>query len=178
MLPEKPENESLGVDIVALYFRNDKGEVISTPMTGEPAYLCVECRSHQRVKNANLGIIIKALAGEHERVLYITSASDNEYLNISSKKVEIQMQMPCCGLLPGVYSAKIYLREGVRSLDIVESFRFTVDAKRNTSKCLYYQPRTWVAIDTTSKDTAIRNSTNLIHAKVTSEDQENEQPFT
>jgi lipopolysaccharide transport system ATP-binding protein len=53
------------------------------------------------------------------------------------------MQMPYCCLIPGSYNAKIYVRSGVRSFDIVESFRFTVKAGKTVSKCLFYQPRTW-----------------------------------
>ncbi|MFQ4146468.1 ABC transporter ATP-binding protein [Chlorogloeopsis sp. ULAP02] len=146
VLPEKPERESLGIDIIAIYFRDDQGNVISEPMTGESVTLCVKCKAYKKVDNANLGILVKALAGENENVLYMTSTSDNEHLKISPGIVEIQMQMPYCGLVPGVYTSKIYIREGVRSFDIVESFRFIVRASKNISKCLFYQPRNWNVI--------------------------------
>jgi lipopolysaccharide transport system ATP-binding protein len=142
VLPEKPESESLGIDITAVYFKDEQGNVIMAPQTGEPANLCIECKAYRQIDNANLGLLIKSLAGENDLVLYLTSASESELLKIMPEKSEIQMQMPYLGLVPGVYSAKIYIRQGVYSFDIVESFRFTVKASKNTSRCLYYQPRT------------------------------------
>ncbi|BAY97622.1 ABC transporter ATP binding subunit [Tolypothrix tenuis PCC 7101] len=142
-LPEKPESESLGVDIVSLCFKDEQGNILTAPLCGEPAYLCVECKAYREVEYANLGVLITALSGQNERVLYITSASDNEPLKISPGKVEIQMQMPYVCLLAGVYTAKIYIKEGVCSFDVVESFRFTVKASKITSRSLFYQPRKW-----------------------------------
>ncbi|MDZ7961996.1 MAG: ABC transporter ATP-binding protein [Aulosira sp. DedQUE10] len=145
-LPEKLESESLGVDIVSLSFKDEQGNILAAPFCGEPAYLCVECKAYKEVVHANLGVLITALSGQNERILYITSASDNEPLKILPGRVEIQMQMPYCCLLPGVYSAKIYIKEGVCSFDIVESFRFTVKASKITSRSLFYQPRKWQVI--------------------------------
>lgn len=136
----------MGIDIVAIYFKDAQGNLLATPMMGEPAYLCVECKSYKTIENANLGILIKSFAGENDLVLYLTSASDNQPLEISPGRVELQMQMPYCGLIPGVYSARIYVREAVYSFDIVEAFRFTVKANKNASRCLFYQPRNWAVI--------------------------------
>jgi lipopolysaccharide transport system ATP-binding protein len=146
VLPEKPEDKSLGVDIVSLSFKDKDDNILPMLITGEPAYLCVECKSYVSSNNANLGVLIKALSGEHDLVLYLTSNSDNEKLKISPGTLEIQMHMPYCGLVPGVYNATIYLRQGVQSFDAVESFRFTVKSNKLVSRCLYYQPRTWNAI--------------------------------
>lgn len=68
---------------------------------------------------------------------------DNVRLQIAPGQIELQVRMPHFGLAPGVYSAKIYVRQGVRSFDVVESFRFTVKTERTMSRCLFYQPRTW-----------------------------------
>ncbi|OUL23686.1 ABC transporter ATP-binding protein [Nostoc sp. 106C] len=145
-LPEKPQSESLGVDIISLSFKDAQGNILAAPLCGELAYLCVECKSYKKVDYANLGVAITALSGQNERILYITSASDNEPLNILPGRVEIQMQMPYFCLLPGLYSAKIYIKEGVCSFDIVEYFRFTVKASKITSRSLFYQPRKWKVI--------------------------------
>ncbi|OUL21154.1 ABC transporter ATP-binding protein [Nostoc sp. T09] len=145
-LPEKPQSESLGVDIISLSFKDEQGNILAAPLCGELAYLCVECKAYKKVDYANLGVSITALSGQNERILYITSASDNEPLNILPGRVEIQMQMPYFCLLPGLYSAKIYIKEGVCSFDIVESFRFTVKASKITSRSLFYQPRKWQVI--------------------------------
>lgn len=147
VLPEKPESESSGLDILSISFKDEQGNALSALMTGEPAYLCVECKSYQTIEDANLGIVVKSLSGEHDLVLYLTSASDNEALKVTPGKVELQMQMPYCSMVPGVYSAKIYVRKGVYSFDVVESFRFTVKSQRTVSRCLFYQPRTWKVIN-------------------------------
>ncbi|MCA1993392.1 MAG: ABC transporter ATP-binding protein [Coleofasciculus sp. S288] len=145
-LPEKPKSESMGLDIVSLCFKDEQGNILETPLCGEPAYFCVECNAYQTIDDANLGILINSLSGENDLTLYLTSASDNELLKIAPGKVEIQMHIPYCGLVPATYSAKVYVRSGVRSFDIVESFRFTVKASKNVSRCLFYQPRTWKVI--------------------------------
>ncbi|WP_082127264.1 ABC transporter ATP-binding protein [Calothrix sp. 336/3] len=140
--PKKPE-ASLGVDIRAIYFQDTQGNLLSSPISGEPANLCIECWATKPVKSGNIGVIISTLSGQKERVLYLTSQSDRQDLPIPVGKVLIQMQMPYCGLLPGLYTAKIYIKTGVTSLDVVESFRFAVQAGQVTSQCLFYQPRTW-----------------------------------
>lgn len=145
-LPEKPASESMGLDILSVSFKDEEENILQFPLCGETAYFCVECKSYEYIDDANLGIKITALAGESEQVLYMTSASENEYLKISPGKTELQMQMPHLGLVPGTYNARIYVRSGVRSFDIVKSFRFTVKASKNTSRCLFYQPRSWKVI--------------------------------
>lgn len=142
-LPEKPESESLGLDIVSVSFKDELENILETPISGEPAYLCVECKAYKKIDNANLCVTITALAGENERVLYLTSASDLERLEVFPGKVEFQMQMPVCCLNSGMYSAKVIMREGTYSFDAVESFRFTVKASKMNSQSLFYQPRMW-----------------------------------
>ncbi len=147
LLPEKHQSKSLGLDIVSLCFKDEQGNILPAPLSGEPAYLSVECNAHQKIEAANLGVLISALSGQNERILYITSASDNEPLKILPGKVEIQMQMPYCCLLPGLYNTKIYVKEGVCTFDVVESFRFAVKSSKVSSQCLFYQPRTWKVIN-------------------------------
>jgi lipopolysaccharide transport system ATP-binding protein len=146
VFPEKPEAESLGLDILSIFFRDGQGNLLEAPLSGEPAYLCIECKAYKKVDQVIVGVLITALSGENGLVLYITSTCDDEELTILPGKSEIQMQMPYCSLIPGVYSAKIYIRRGVYSFDIVESFRFTVKTKKTISRCLFYQPRTWKVI--------------------------------
>lgn len=146
-LPVKSESESLGVDIVSLCFKNNLGNLMPSLLCGEVANLAIECEAHKNIDNANIGVLITALSGQNERILYITSASDEQFLEIKPGKVEIQMQMPYCCLLPGLYSAKIYIKDGVSSLDIVQSFRFLVKANQVISQSLFYQPHTWQIIN-------------------------------
>lgn len=146
ILPQKSPDKSYGLDITCVCFKDEQGNVLETIMTGEPANLSVECFAHKYIDDANLGFMVRALSGESDRILYLTSASDNELFNMTPGTTELQIQMPHCCLIPGVYDAKIYLRSGVQSFDIVESFRFTVQADKTISRCAFYQPRTWKAI--------------------------------
>lgn len=146
-LPLKPKSDSMGVDIVSLCFKDNQGKVLSTLTSSQPANLAITCQAYRQIEDANIGVLITALSGQQERVLYITSASDDEYLQIVPGQVEIQMQMPYCCLLPGYYHAKIYIKQGIQSLDIVESFRFVVKSQKILNQCLFYQPRTWKIIN-------------------------------
>ncbi|MEO0935203.1 MAG: ABC transporter ATP-binding protein, partial [Cyanobacteria bacterium J06641_2] len=146
VLPAKPKEKSNGLDIVSLCFKDEQDNNLETLFTGEPAYLCVECKSYEHIKTGNLGMLVTALSGGEGLVLYMTSNSDNHDLEIPVGKSEIRMYMPYCSMIPGVYSARIYIRNGVYSYDIVESFRFTVKANKTISRCQFYQPRKWQVV--------------------------------
>jgi lipopolysaccharide transport system ATP-binding protein len=156
-LPPKAESESMGVDITSLCFKDNQGRIIPALFCSQPANLAIACKITQKIDNANIGILINALSGQGERILYITSTSDNESMQILPGQVEIQMQMPYCCLLPGLYNAKIYIKQGVQSLDIVQSFRFLVKSDKVISQSLFYQPRTWKIIN---QESGIRNQNN------------------
>jgi len=146
-LPPKPKSESLGLDILSVCFQDQEGNLLPKVITGKPAYLSVKCQAYKHIKNINLGFLLSTTSEGESRILTITSASENQDLEIFPGIVEIQMQMSSCGLIPGVYSANIYLKEGVRTFDKIESFRFTVKSEQNTSRCLFYQPHTWKVIN-------------------------------
>jgi lipopolysaccharide transport system ATP-binding protein len=142
-LPEKSASESLGLDIVSICFKDAQGNRLETLETGEYAELCLECKAHRAIENVNVGVMISSASSGGDRVLSITSNSDNQTLELSAGNHEIRMKMPSCCLLPGVYSANIYLKEGVFSFDKVNSFRFKVESERSTSRSLFFQPHTW-----------------------------------
>ncbi|MEL6930408.1 MAG: ABC transporter ATP-binding protein [Cyanobacteria bacterium J06600_6] len=142
-LPEKSETESSGLDILEIFWRDRNGDILDVPLCGKPAILCVRCASSIEINDLNLGIKVRKVLGEQNLVLYLTTASDNCLLSISPSTQEIQLKMPYLGLTPGKYTARIYLRSGVCSYDVIESFRFTVETSEIISQCLFYQPRTW-----------------------------------
>ncbi|MEA5598636.1 ABC transporter ATP-binding protein [Rivularia sp. UHCC 0363] len=146
VMPPKPREKSNGLDIVSLCFKDEKDKHLENLFTGEPAYLSVECKSYEHINGANLGMLVTALSGGEGLVLYMTSASDNTELEIPIGKSEIRMYIPYCSMIPGVYSARIYIRNGVYSYDIVESFRFTVKTNITISRCQFYQPRKWQVV--------------------------------
>jgi lipopolysaccharide transport system ATP-binding protein len=148
ILPKKPQSESSGLDILALFFRDRDDNILETPLSGQPAILCVKCQANRDISNLNLGVKIRKILGEQDVILYLTAASDHCLLEVAPGTIEIQIHMPYLALAPGKYTARIYLRSGVCSFDIIESFRFTVEAAQFMSQCLFYQPRTWKVVDT------------------------------
>jgi lipopolysaccharide transport system ATP-binding protein len=142
-LRDQAESEQFGLSLLAVSFRDDQGEPISSISCGYSANLYFKCRVYKLIRNLSIELRVGALSGMNERVLYIASASDGEVLEVHPGDVEVQMQMPHCGLLPGMYTAKIFLKEGVCTLDIVESFRFRVKAGKIISESLFFQPRSW-----------------------------------
>ena len=141
--PPKTKDESSGLDIISISLKSEQGNILENLTSGKPAYLCVRCKAHRKVENANLCLTITDISGEVGRILYLTSASDDECLEVSPGEVELQMYMPYCGLKAGKYSAKVIIREGAYSFDAVESFRFSVQADQRANQSLFYQPRMW-----------------------------------
>ena len=150
LLPEKNKSESSGLDIVSVSFKDEQGNILETVVSGKPANFSIECKAHKQIDNANVCITISAVAGETERILYITSANDDERLEVLPGKIEFQMQMPYCCLKPGIYSAKIIMREGTYSFDAIQSFKFTVKASQMNNQSLFYQPRNWKVTSTSN----------------------------
>jgi lipopolysaccharide transport system ATP-binding protein len=142
-LPKKSASESLGVDFLSFFFRDEEGKRLDTLETGRFAELCIHCQAWEAIDNVNVGIFISSLSSGDDRILSMTSDSDNCTITLSPGLNEIGMCMPWCGLLPGVYSANLYLRKGVLSFDKFPSFRFKVESDKSTSRCLFYQPRIW-----------------------------------
>lgn len=142
-LPTKPPEESSGLDISEIFFRDRQGQILEHPFSGQAVTLCVRCYSQIHLEQLNLGIKIRKVLGEQNIVLYLTTASDRCLMQISPGLAELQLQLPYCGLAPGNYTARIYLRDGVCSYDVIESFRFTVKTAEIISQCQFYQPRTW-----------------------------------
>lgn len=146
-LAEKPDEQSAGLDILALHFSNGQGEALASPASGRPATLCVRCRARRRLGEVTLSVIIREFLGEGEAVLNLGSDKDGQSFVIEPGEAELQLHLPVCGLRPGVYTAKVYVSEPpFKIYDVVESFRFTVTGDHGASQSLYYQPRAWNAL--------------------------------
>ncbi|MGH9970090.1 MAG: polysaccharide ABC transporter ATP-binding protein [Pyrinomonadaceae bacterium] len=145
-LPQKPAGESLGLDITGVCFKDEHGTVLQAPLSGKPASVCVRCKAHREMIEVNLIVAVSNLSVENERVLYLSSQYDSQPMSVKPGDVELQLQLPYCGLSAGLYSAKIVVtQKGVNTLDVVESFRFRVNSDGITEHNLFYQPRNWKA---------------------------------
>ena len=153
-LPTKIESESTGLDIIYLGFKNENGNVLKQPITGENTNFCIGCKVRQSLKEVSLTVVIRDVSREGEIVLQLASHYDKKLITIGTGNAEIQIQMPYISLIPGIYEMKVFVRKmPLHSLlDSVESFIFKVKDSTEfnllKSKNLFYQPRNWKVINT------------------------------
>jgi lipopolysaccharide transport system ATP-binding protein len=147
-LPEKPESESSGVDITHLLFKDEQGNILKSPVTGEPTRFCVGYKAYKHIENAGLHILIYELAGEGDVILVLSSFNDGQLLKLLPGKHEIQVRMPYLGLRPGIYTITVLIRkDSLHTFDFVESFQFIVEGKEAMGRSLFYQPRMWETVN-------------------------------
>jgi lipopolysaccharide transport system ATP-binding protein len=146
-LPRKAQEDSLGVDVTAMYFRDSQGNKIAAPTSGETAYLCIACNAHQAIDDINVNLSIKERFGESDHVLSLSTRHDNTSVDLVAGDNEIRMEMPYVGLKPSSYIMSLHIRQGpFYILDSVESFEFDIEGTGGMSQCQFYQPRAWNAV--------------------------------
>ncbi len=147
LLPVKPEGESSGLDIVSLHFKDELGEPLAMPTSGEPLTFCVACKVSKRIEDVNLTLLVREQAGEGEWVLRLSTVDDGSGWKVSPGEHEMHVEMPYCGLRPGHYVMKMNVSEGAfYLLDAVETFSFSVGGSRGVSNSSFYQQRSWKII--------------------------------
>ena len=147
-LPEKSEDESLGLDITYLCFKDDNGNIVESPTSGKFVIFCVGCKARKKIEDIGLNLLIKDKFGEGELTLRLSTFSDGESFSVMPGEHEIQFKMPYCCLKPSSYVMKMSVgQDSLSLLDAVESFEFKVKASENMSQCLFYQPRSWKIIN-------------------------------
>ena len=142
--PAKTVSESLGIDIVSVFFRNKSRNIIKSPISSESTYFCIGCKIHQKICNVTLKVEIREIAGEGDFILVLNSFYDKKYFTLTPENQEIQLYMPYLCLKPGAYTTKISVCiGGLHTLDVINCFRFVVKSKGIMTQCLFYQPREW-----------------------------------
>ncbi|MBW4608501.1 MAG: ABC transporter ATP-binding protein [Hassallia sp. WJT32-NPBG1] len=143
-LSEKNKDESLGLDIAYICFKDHELNNFVTPISGNNINLCIGLKAHKQHENIQLNLLVSELSIDSGRVLRLNSFNDNQLFNMLPGEHEIQVQMPYCCLKPGLYSMKMSISHGsLYILDGIESFNFTVESPGNMSDCSFYQPRIW-----------------------------------
>ncbi len=148
-LPARTAQESLGADITAVCFKNEQGDIVESPQTGQRFFLCIGCQVHEQFDHFALGIAINDFALSGQTALVLESHYDGEVLQLTKGHNEIQIEMPYLGLRPSVYNMELYLKKENphADLDIVDFFKFKViEADHQPAfigKSLFYQPRKW-----------------------------------
>ncbi|MEO1377464.1 MAG: ABC transporter ATP-binding protein [Cyanobacteria bacterium J06635_10] len=144
---EKSEEKSTGLDIIALYFRDEEGNIIDTPLSGKPVFLCVKCKSRITVPNAIANILIKDRSREAENILNLDSNFDEVNLEFLPGTVEMQLQMPYCGIKPGTYGCRVWIKRKPNYIYDHASFDFQIKSNEIMTQCEFYQPRRWKILD-------------------------------
>ena len=143
-LPEKPKEESLGLDLTHFVFRNDRGEIVETPETGEAINFCVGYKATQVFDNTGLILIFKEIGEAGEEIFTLNSEMDDKKFLIAPGKSEISIYLPCLVLKPGVYSMTIVIRkEAFYPLDRFDDYTFSVVSNKSIGNASFYQPRIW-----------------------------------
>ncbi|MBC6479963.1 MAG: ATP-binding cassette domain-containing protein [Hormoscilla sp. GM7CHS1pb] len=144
VLPKKDKNESLGLDIVYILFRDSGGQVIESPVTSEYAELCIGYKAYKEIDNIGIELTITEISREKGSVVVINSLIDKNALYIYYGEHEIQVEMPYICLRPGLYTVRVrVIKDSLYTLDFIESFKFTVEGKDAMGSSLFYQPREW-----------------------------------
>lgn len=149
-LSQLRQRATAGLEIKSVFFKDSQGENIEAPVSGEPTYFCMSCKASKNINDIIISFHVKSLGDGGDTILLISNANDKKIIDISSGETEIQLELPYLGLKIGAYIMDIYLKqEGLYHLDAIESFRFRVEAKEDSSssRCLFYQPRKWNIIN-------------------------------
>ncbi|TVP61454.1 MAG: ATP-binding cassette domain-containing protein [Nodularia sp. (in: Bacteria)] len=143
-LKERTESQSSGIDITSLCFQNSQRKTLDFITSGEPAKFSVELKVHRDIENISLRIAVYEVGGESDTVLFLSGIMDEKTFHAHPGKCEIVIDVPYVGFKPGIYTAKINVRQGKHFIfDTIESYKFIVKGDAKMSKCKFYQPRSW-----------------------------------
>jgi lipopolysaccharide transport system ATP-binding protein len=144
---KRPAHQSPGLDITTVFFRDRLENKITTPVSGEPVSLCIQCDSKHVNLDANLVVSLRERVGEGDKILVLSTLHDRTPLSVIAGTNEIRVEMPYLGLKPGSYLLDLHIFQGnYILLDSVQEFGFSVEGSGSMSECAFYQPRQWNAV--------------------------------
>lgn len=127
-----------------IFFRDEHGQVLSSPQTGKPASLCVQAISPEAMDNVSLDVVIRSPGHGVSNVLGVTAGQDNQRRSIPAGQFEYRLDLNPVGLPPGQYTAKISLnRQPLFTLAIADGFAFSVASGIPLGDSLYFNARDW-----------------------------------
>ena len=148
ILEDKDRNQSTGIDIKYICFKNQEEEIIQQPITGDALQLCVGCKVNKEIEQVALSWTVKDIAEEDKDVILLASNFEDYYYKLKPGNLELRINMKYFCLKPGLYEARFYISEPPAShFDIVTGLRFNVlsqekcgiDLRKNS----FYQPHSW-----------------------------------
>jgi homopolymeric O-antigen transport system ATP-binding protein len=103
------KGETKEVEIRALSFRDELGQLKPIFQTGEALVARIDYEVHQPVKDAVFGILFFTADGQQHCELTTQLSSDK--ISLSPGKASIEFRTPELGLLPGVYFTSVHVQE-------------------------------------------------------------------
>jgi lipopolysaccharide transport system ATP-binding protein len=149
--PKKRELSS-GLDIIYVLFRDNTGNPIESPTTGEELSLCIGCMAHSEFEKLIPFISFYDLERRSNlvdnTVLQIGSNFDNHFLKGENDLFELRLSFNPLLLAPGKYVANIGIHEGLlpNGLDVCPDFLFEVKPPSFAfpmDRNVFFQPRSW-----------------------------------
>lgn len=140
--------------ILSIDFCDVEGNTINNNIrSGLPTILKIRIQANKFLEGLRVEILIHDRANMNQRVLRLSSYTDDNVFTLNEGIHEINLFFPLLCLKSGFYGAKIYISlESLFMLDIVESRQFEIleNPFLNTINSLYFQPREWILSDNTS----------------------------
>ncbi|MEL7074676.1 MAG: ABC transporter ATP-binding protein [Cyanobacteria bacterium J06582_2] len=143
--PSKLEQESTGLDLRSIFFRDEFGRVIDSPTSGKAVYLVMDCLVRKPLAEVSAVVGIRELSGESRLLVYLNSWDTKQYFELSPGEHEIQIAIPNLGLGLGLYTINIAIRmQKLYLLEKVDSFKFAVQKNPDrTSTSMFDLPHSW-----------------------------------
>ncbi|MBI1240954.1 ABC transporter ATP-binding protein [Umezakia ovalisporum] len=139
---------STSLDIVSIFFRDFKNNIIDYPESGKFTSFCVACKIYKELQHVSLYVVINSAGGENEKILLLSSYNDKISFSAKPGNYEFRMKMPYIGLKPGQYYAQVVCKTGsLQVLDYVETFLFSVTSNQPCERNLYFQSREWELVE-------------------------------
>jgi len=103
------KGETKEVEIRALSFCDEAGQVKPSFQTGEPLVARIDYEVHSPVKDAVFGLLFFTADGEQHCEL-TTDLSDDR-ISLAPGKASLEFRTPELGLLPGIYFTSVHVQE-------------------------------------------------------------------
>lgn len=79
--------------------------------TGKNAAIAVSINCNHSQSDIVLSLLIRELSGESETILHLSSDNEGCFFSVDQGLHELFVDMPVCGLTPGLYTAKVYIHK-------------------------------------------------------------------
>ncbi len=143
-IPQRRNAPTSSARIRKMGFRDEPGQWIPTPRTGDVTDFCVEIEADETLEDVSLAVVIRVGGAHADTILAVTASDDDQLQRVEKGCAEYRLRLQPLGLPPGSYVAKVSIsRPPLEIYDMVEAFQFTVSPGPSCGDSIYYNPRSW-----------------------------------